>query len=71
MNTENTNKKLKVDSINDYNYKIRDQNIIIKSKQTHSIDLKHVPNRPNLKGQAPLLGQSIDQNRPIIRMKPS
>jgi hypothetical protein len=44
MNTENTNKILEVDNINDCNSKIRGQNVIIKSKQIHPIDLKHVPN---------------------------
>jgi hypothetical protein len=71
MNTENTNKILEVDNINDCNSKIRGQNVIIKSKQIHPIDLKHVPNWSNLKDQAPILDQSVDQNQPIIRLKPS
>lgn len=44
MNTENTKKQLEVNNINDYISNIRDQNVIIKSKQIHSINSEHVPN---------------------------
>jgi hypothetical protein len=71
MNTKNTNKKLELNNINDYNSKIRGQNVIIKSKQIHLIDLEYVPNWSNLIDQALVLDRSVDQNRSIIQPKPS
>jgi hypothetical protein len=45
MNTKkNTKIQLETNNIKDYNSKIRDQNVIIKVKQIHLIDLEHVLN---------------------------